>query len=781
MQGTTMKKRSLFIKFFMILALFVIIPVVLISVVFSWQILSYSEGEISKSAAGKLKVARNFCGIIADKLERDSLEISLGNQIEQLKKIHTISDVIGNPEDILDLYEMQLQLLNFLRSNSNIHSAYFYIQDSDFVITSNRGVSRLEFFADTEWLEAYHRCVENNEDPVWLPTRTVNYSLENQEGELGESNRVITCLYPLKPYTTRVKGVLVFNIYERSIRELINDKSTLSEGSIEIITPEGNVISHVNELLVGTNIGDDEHIRQILNFPGSEGYLILKRDQGRELITFYKSDFNNWIYVGTFYVDNLMEKVNRLRQYTIYLSLGLVFLGVFISWIISKRLYHPLRKLVQDIKSRKGVDIKSGDTDLTILSKAFDSLFQQSSRLSDILEKNAESIKEAYLLALLEGKAEMTENSEPAEDLFPYETFLCAVILVDNYKAFMENYSADQRKYIKMLIIRVSEELLGASFKCKGIAYEKHKIVLVVNLDAVPEDLPEILEKTFFKLQAELSKVLDYTISIGVGNCVDDTRNVGESLDTALEALKMKILTGYGSIHFWRETDEETQGYFYPYIQEKHIFNNIQAGLREKLQDSVNEFTHAVKEHSSIGYDNVVLIFNQLIGNTMKYLLDIHCNIRSVLGDDCSLYQELASMETLDEITLWLNRLYETILNYLQKDKDEKKSPFEKALDYIHMNYRHDFEISRIADHIGLSYSHFRRIFREHTGDNVINYINSLRINESKRMLCQTSLTINDIALYLGYNNSQTFNRFFKKYEGITPGEFRTAQTGKDI
>ncbi|NLO39505.1 MAG: AraC family transcriptional regulator [Ruminiclostridium sp.] len=773
-----MKNRSLFIKFFMILVLFVAIPVVLISIVFSYQILSYSEGEISKSAAGKLKVARNLCDMIADKLEQDSLEISLGNQIEKLKKIHTIYDVTGNPDEILNIYEMQLQLLNFIRSNKIIHSAYFYIQDSDFVITSNRGISRLQFFADTEWLENYQHCVTNDEDTAWLPTRTVNYSLENQEGEQGSSNKVITCLHILKPYTTRVKGVLVINIYESSIRELINDKSTLDEGNIEIITPEGNVISHVNEFLVGTNIGDDEHIRQILDCPGSEGYLIRHTGKGKELVTFYKSDFYDWIYVGTFSVDNLLEKVNRLRQCTIYLSLFLMLLGVFISWVISKKLYNPIRRLIQDIKSRKGIDIKSGDTELTILSKAFDSLIQQQSRLSDILEKSAESINEGYVLALLEGKAEQKPDIDTAQALFPYDYFICAVILVDNYKAFMDNYTAEQRKYIKMLIIKVSEELLGTPFKCFGIAYEKHKIVLVINFDAAAQDLRENLVSAFIKLQGEISKVLDYTVSIGVGNCVHGAQFVDESFDNASDALKLKILTGYGSIHLWNEPDEEDERYFYPYLQEKHIFNNIQAGLMEKMQDSVNDFILAVKQHRCIGYDNVVLIFNQLIGNTMKYLLDMHCNVRVVLGDDCNLYQELASLETLDEIQLWLNRIYEVILNYFQKGNEEKKSPFEKALDYIHMNYRHDFEMGRIADHIGISYSHFRRIFREHTGDNVINYINSLRINESKRMLCQTSLTINDIALDLGYNSSQTFTRFFKKYEGITPGEFRTAQKG---
>jgi AraC-type DNA-binding domain-containing proteins len=40
-------------------------------------------------------------------------------------------------------------------------------------------------------------------------------------------------------------------------------------------------------------------------------------------------------------------------------------------------------------------------------------------------------------------------------------------------------------------------------------------------------------------------------------------------------------------------------------------------------------------------------------------------------------------------------------------------------------------------------------------------------------MLRQTNTDINDIALSLGYNNHQSFNRFFKKFEGITPEECR--------
>jgi AraC-like DNA-binding protein len=80
---------------------------------------------------------------------------------------------------------------------------------------------------------------------------------------------------------------------------------------------------------------------------------------------------------------------------------------------------------------------------------------------------------------------------------------------------------------------------------------------------------------------------------------------------------------------------------------------------------------------------------------------------------------------------------------------------------------------------VGLSYSHVRKIFHDETKDNIVNYINKLRIEEAKRLLRETDQTINEIALSLGYNNNQSFNRFFKKYEGVTPGEFRNIKHDK--
>ena len=257
-----------------------------------------------------------------------------------------------------------------------------------------------------------------------------------------------------------------------------------------------------------------------------------------------------------------------------------------------------------------------------------------------------------------------------------------------------------------------------------------------------------------------------------MGSYQESTQGVSDSLDDAQEALKYKLITGYGSINFWHQVNKEDCVYYYPFVYEKYIFNILNAGDREKLEEVVTNLIQEIKDSGDIHYDNVVQVFNQLIGNTVKFLIDVNCNISMVFGNYYSIYHILSTKETLDDIKEWLIEMYSTIMDYLY-DANHDKSYFELAINYIHENYKKDIDINSIAEHVGLSYSHLRKIFKDETGDNIVNYINNLRIEESKRILCQTDLTIREIALNLGYNNEQSFVRFFKKYEGISPGKFR--------
>ncbi len=97
----------------------------------------------------------------------------------------------------------------------------------------------------------------------------------------------------------------------------------------------------------------------------------------------------------------------------------------------------------------------------------------------------------------------------------------------------------------------------------------------------------------------------------------------------------------------------------------------------------------------------------------------------------------------------------------------------ELAQKYLNENYMRDMNITDVADHLDISYSYLSKIFRIKAGITLRDYLNNVRIENSKKYLEETFLTLNEIAEKVGYNNVQSYQRFFKKYMNITPGDYR--------
>jgi AraC-like DNA-binding protein len=87
----------------------------------------------------------------------------------------------------------------------------------------------------------------------------------------------------------------------------------------------------------------------------------------------------------------------------------------------------------------------------------------------------------------------------------------------------------------------------------------------------------------------------------------------------------------------------------------------------------------------------------------------------------------------------------------------------------------------QIALELNISYSGFRRAFREFTGTSPLKYIIELKLNEAKRLLSTTFLTVKEIAYKLNFENPDYFPVFFKKRTGLTPVEYRNSTEIKDV
>ncbi|MDO5410098.1 MAG: AraC family transcriptional regulator [Lachnospiraceae bacterium] len=94
------------------------------------------------------------------------------------------------------------------------------------------------------------------------------------------------------------------------------------------------------------------------------------------------------------------------------------------------------------------------------------------------------------------------------------------------------------------------------------------------------------------------------------------------------------------------------------------------------------------------------------------------------------------------------------------------------AIDYMQSHYSYPITIQEIADYVGVSRSHLFRAFQQCLHQSPKEYLTSLRIEESCRMLDDTNLSITVIANSLGFDNSLYFSKVFRKEMGCSPTEY---------
>jgi two-component system sensor histidine kinase ChiS len=104
---------------------------------------------------------------------------------------------------------------------------------------------------------------------------------------------------------------------------------------------------------------------------------------------------------------------------------------------------------------------------------------------------------------------------------------------------------------------------------------------------------------------------------------------------------------------------------------------------------------------------------------------------------------------------------------------EEKAFIIDAICNFIKENFMHDLTRDDLADAAGVNPDTFSRLFNQHTGKTLTDYICELRVTEAMNRLAETEDTITRISIDVGFENIRTFNRVFKKIAGVTPGEYR--------
>jgi YesN/AraC family two-component response regulator len=124
-----------------------------------------------------------------------------------------------------------------------------------------------------------------------------------------------------------------------------------------------------------------------------------------------------------------------------------------------------------------------------------------------------------------------------------------------------------------------------------------------------------------------------------------------------------------------------------------------------------------------------------------------------------------SSAETLMHIT--------DTLAHRQTLSSEAQRLTRKAMAYIHEHYSETIGREEVAHHIGVSEGYLSRCFSQETGLSLIHYLTRYRIQAAKQLLISGNMTITEIAMQVGFSDSNYFSRAFRREVGTSPLVYR--------
>lgn len=140
-----------------------------------------------------------------------------------------------------------------------------------------------------------------------------------------------------------------------------------------------------------------------------------------------------------------------------------------------------------------------------------------------------------------------------------------------------------------------------------------------------------------------------------------------------------------------------------------------------------------------------------------------------------SLFRQLLEYPLTPALCTQLDCLALAILGctFYNEDAASPQTPIKMIEGYINNHYSEDIDFVKVAERFGLSFTTFRRLWNMRHDCPPGATVLALRNRHARELLLNMQLSIGEVAVLSGYPDTRYFSRFFRRYNGVTPGEFR--------
>lgn len=215
----------------------------------------------------------------------------------------------------------------------------------------------------------------------------------------------------------------------------------------------------------------------------------------------------------------------------------------------------------------------------------------------------------------------------------------------------------------------------------------------------------------------------------------------------------------------------------YPMEREKHLEEMVLKGDAQGAAGDAELFFQWMKENYS-DHDMAVRLKVLELVMRAEYNVFHEGGVKYHFLDRDDYLQTVLATESYEELMRWFSRKVADCARNVSTKADEKANRIiSKARAFIDRNFQRDLTLEEVSQEVHVSPYYFSKLFKEQTGDNFINYLTAKRIGAAKQLLADGRLNIKSICNEIGYNDPNYFSRLFKRFEGMTPTEYRDHAT----
>ncbi|WP_223110474.1 AraC family transcriptional regulator [Paenibacillus sinensis] len=727
----------------------------------------------------------------------------IDNELNSVKRLTTeliwnirVRDLIysswySRNDELYDTYLTTKEMASYQYAYPSVKDYYIYWAKKDIVLLP--GVYRSSQLA----FDTVHEFDKLSYD-LWKGLLTVHdqrrfIKLEHKNGQ-GSS---LAYIYSFDGDTAETPlGASVVLLDTDKLLETISSARSFSGGEVLLIDSSNRV------LISTSSVQNEDLYLSDLPFEGESGSFYHEY-HGKKSEFMYTKSINGDLTIATVVPSKLFwEKAQYMRNLTLWGLVLSMLSGVALTAILVRKHYNPVRLLTLMLPASAQHAMQWEGNEFQYIQNAISNTLNEKEQIQLRMKRQSYVLRSNLLTRLFLGKGHSQLPLEEAMTTFDIhfisEDFAVILFYLD-YASFFERLKGDdfneKIRLTHFIVTNVVEELVReehGGYVCETNDY----IACLVNFPPMEEQREEQLVLLAERARSFLQENYKINSTIAISSIKSSMVNLPQLYREAMDTLEYMIVVGNQEIHSYSEFHKDRQdtlqtSQYYPIQTEQQLINYLKVGDIEKTRALIHEvISRNVEESRVTSVEFIRSLMFTVAATFIKTINELGDVKESLLIESRENVVKLVTCESIKEMEQQLSVVVQQICEYtgekqrLRQTTSRNQIVQERTreiLSYIECNYINpNLNISMIGDHFRMTPTYLSKIFKENVGNGLLDTINQIRITHAKKILADPRMNIKVVAQECGFHDINTFIRVFKKYEGVTPGQYQKVLQDND-